>query len=68
MKDGVVANPFNPSVQEAEAGGSLRVRSQPGLHSEFQASQGYNSETVSENKARAKRYCMKFLSGSVNYI
>jgi hypothetical protein len=35
-----MAHAFNPSTQETEAGGSLRVRNQPGLHSEFQDSQG----------------------------
>ena len=34
----VVAHTFNPSIQEAEAGRSLWVRSQPGLQSEFQDS------------------------------
>ena len=32
---------FDPSTQEAEAGGSLWVRGQPGLQSEFQSSQDY---------------------------
>ena len=30
-----------PTLREAEAGGSLRVQGLPGLHSEFQNSQGY---------------------------
>ena len=34
-KLGVVAHTFNPSSQEAEAGGSLLVQGQPGLQSEF---------------------------------
>lgn len=37
----VVAHAFNSSLQEAEAGGSLWIRGQFGLNSEFQASQGY---------------------------
>jgi hypothetical protein len=32
---------FNPSTWEVEEGGSLWVQGQPGLHSEFQDSQGY---------------------------
>ena len=37
----MVAHAFNPSTQEAEAGGYLQVRGQPGLQSEFQDSQDY---------------------------
>ena len=37
----VVAHTFNPSTQEAEAGGPPWVRGQPGLQSQFQDSQGY---------------------------
>jgi len=37
----VVTHSFNPSTGEAEAGGSLWVRGQPGLHLKFQDSQGY---------------------------
>ena len=37
---GMVVKSFNPSTQEAEAGGSLWVQGQPGLQSEFQDSQG----------------------------
>ena len=37
----MVGHTFNPSPWEAEAGGSLRVRAQPGLQSEFQASLDY---------------------------
>jgi hypothetical protein len=40
----VVADTFNPSTQEAEAGRSLWVQSQPGLQSEFQDSQGFNTK------------------------
>ena len=35
---GVVTHACNPSTREAEAGGSVRVRDQPGLQSEFKAS------------------------------
>ena len=31
----VEAHAFNPSTKEVEADGSLGVRGQPGLHSEF---------------------------------
>ena len=37
----VVARAFNPSTRDTEASGSLWVGGQPGLQSEFQASQGY---------------------------
>ena len=30
---------FNPSIQDVETGGSLWIPGQPGLHSEFQATQ-----------------------------
>jgi hypothetical protein len=36
-----VAHIFNPSPEEAKAGGSLWVPGQPGLQREFQSSQGY---------------------------
>ncbi|ERE85564.1 gatC-like protein [Cricetulus griseus] len=35
---------FNPRTQEAEAGGSLRVRGYPGLQNEFQDSQSYTEK------------------------
>jgi hypothetical protein len=34
---GMVMHTFNPNTQETEAGGSLQICSQPGLHGEFQA-------------------------------
>jgi hypothetical protein len=40
----MVVHAFNPSTWEAEAGGSLWVRGQPGLQSEFQDSQGYTEK------------------------
>ena len=39
---------FNPSTQEADAGQSLRVQGQPGLRGEFQDSQGYYREILSQ--------------------
>lgn len=38
------------SLCEAEAGGSLCIQGQSGLHNEFQASQGYIMETQCPNK------------------
>lgn len=38
---GVVAYSFSPSTWEADVGGYLCVRGQPGLQNVFQASQGY---------------------------
>jgi hypothetical protein len=40
----VVVHGFNPSAWEAEAGGFLSSRGQPGLQSEFQDSQGYTEK------------------------
>lgn len=42
----MVAHTFNFSTQNAETSESQRVPSQLGLHSEFQASQGYNHEIL----------------------
>jgi hypothetical protein len=42
----VVAHVFNPSTWEADTDGFL-IRSQPGLQSEFQDSQGYTRNPVS---------------------
>jgi hypothetical protein len=41
LSSGVVAHTFNPITWEAEASSSLWVQGQPGLHNEFQDSQGY---------------------------
>lgn len=40
---GMVGHTFNTSTQETEAGRSLLVEGQLGLHNEFQASQGLHS-------------------------
>lgn len=37
----MMAHTFNPSYQETEAGSSLWIQVQPGLHSEFLASKSY---------------------------
>jgi hypothetical protein len=41
VKQSMVAQASNSSTGEVEAAGSPQVRDQPGLHSEFQDSQGY---------------------------
>ena len=51
----VVVHTFNPSTQEAEAGGSLGVRGQPGLQSEFQDSQGYIEKSSLEKPPPSKK-------------
>jgi hypothetical protein len=40
----MMAHAFNPRTQEAETGGSLWVRGQPGLQSEFQDSWSYREK------------------------
>ena len=52
----LVVHTFNPSTWEAEAGRSLSSRP-PGLHREFQDSQGYIEKPVSKSKqADRQRY------------
>ena len=51
----MMAHTFNPSTLEAEAGGSLWVQGQPGLHSEFQEESGlYRKNPVSKNKTQTQ--------------
>jgi hypothetical protein len=54
----MVVHAFNPSTWEAEAGGCL-----PGLNSEFQDSQSYIIDLVSNNKIR-KNKIQSFRPGS----
>ena len=49
------AHAFNRSTWEAEAGWSLWVWGQPGLHSEFQDSQSYLGDPVLINKTKQKK-------------
>jgi hypothetical protein len=51
----VVAHIFNPSTQKAEEGTSLWVQDQPGLQSEFQASQGYTEKPVLNKQINRSR-------------
>jgi len=51
----VVAQAFNTSIREAEAGGALWVQGQPGLHSEFQDSQSYKVSPPSQKKKKRKK-------------
>lgn len=37
----MITQTFNSNAQEKEAGRSLGIQGQPGLYSDFQASQGY---------------------------
>lgn len=46
----VMEHAFNPRTSKGEASGSLKVRGQPGLHNEFQDSQNYLIETLSQTK------------------
>jgi hypothetical protein len=48
----VVAQTFNPSTWEAEAGRSLWMWSQPGLQSKFQANKGYKERPFIGNKSK----------------
>jgi hypothetical protein len=68
MMMGVVAHAFNPNTWEAETGGFLSSRGQPGLQSEFQDSQSYtekpwlekpkpsNQPTKQTNKTHGKQF------------
>jgi hypothetical protein len=51
----VVAHAFNPSTWEAETGGFLSSRSQPGLQSEFQESQSYTEKPCLEKPKKKKK-------------
>jgi hypothetical protein len=53
VSQAVVVHAFNPSTWEAEAGEFLS-RGQPGLHSEFQDSQGY-AEKPCLNKTKQNK-------------
>lgn len=45
---------FSPSTQEAEASRSLQVQGQPGLHREFQDSQGYEEKLYLKKQTNKK--------------
>lgn len=47
---GLVAQAFNPSTWEAEAGRSLWVQDQPGLQNKFQVSRGYTERLCFKTK------------------
>ena len=51
----MVAHTFNPNTQEAETGGSLLVRGQPGLQSLFQDNQGCYTEKPCLEKPEINR-------------
>ena len=55
-----VAHTFNPSTQEAEAGG---FPGQPGLQSEFQDSQGYKEKPCLKKQRTNKQTNKKKLPG-----
>lgn len=46
---------FNRNTQETEAGGFLWVQSQPGARIKFQVSQGYYTETKSNQNQNIKQ-------------
>jgi hypothetical protein len=48
---GVVVHTCNPGTWEAEADG-WSVQGQPGLHSEFEAKQGYTASPYLKNKQK----------------
>ena len=50
-----MANVFDPSIQEAEAGGSLCVGGQPNLHREFQDTQGYMEKPCLKKPKKKKK-------------
>ena len=49
-----MAQPFDSSISEAEAGRFLWVQGQPGLHREFQDSQGYMEKSWKNKVKRLK--------------
>jgi hypothetical protein len=51
----VVAYAFSPSTHEAEANGSLGVRGQPGLQTEFQNNQVYTEEPLLKNQKEKEK-------------
>jgi hypothetical protein len=57
------ARASNPSTQEAEAGG-LWVKGQPGLHSEFEASQCY----IARPCLKKKKVCVCVCVYHIEYI
>jgi hypothetical protein len=56
----MVTQAFNPSKQEAEAGGSLWIWSQSDLQGKFQDSQSYTEKAVSKQNKK----CLAWLSDS----
>lgn len=56
----MVVHNFNLSIQQTEAGISLLIGGQPGLHNEFQASQGLDgvirSLVITSTKTQAKSH------------
>ena len=50
-----MAHTFNSSTWEAEAGGFLSSRGQPGLQSEFRDSQGYTEKPCLEKPKKKER-------------
>ena len=56
----VVVHVFDPSTQEAEAGGSLCVQGQPGLHREFQDGQGYIVRPCLKKQTKSPRKDVSF--------
>ena len=67
---GMVAHSFNPIIWKAEAGRSLGVWSQTGLHSKFQESQNYVQKPClkkNKNKTKQKNY-RSFLPSQPSYL
>jgi hypothetical protein len=54
ISQGMVAHAFNPSTQEAEAGGFLSSR--PAWSTEFQDNQGYTEKPCLENQKKKNIY------------
>ena len=50
-----VVHAFNPSIQDAETGGSLWVQGQPGLQSQFQDSPGYTKKSCLKSKGKQNK-------------
>lgn len=58
----MVVHAFNHGIQEAQASGALQIQEQPGLQSQFQASQGYIVRHCLSKTNKKKRKGKRWIS------